>query len=137
MAEEHPGSAVVIVDEDHGDEPLHDLDPAAASGGLAGRGPPRAMVDDLDADAAGLGPEGQLDGTVDGRGGVGVLDAVAGGLVHQVRAIIRHPHSAIRAIEALAITVPVFLLLFAATYFVGAAAAAIRMWPRLPPSGLR
>ncbi|MFL5334221.1 MAG: two pore domain potassium channel family protein, partial [Geminicoccaceae bacterium] len=30
---------------------------------------------------------------------------------YQVRAIIRHPHSAVRAIEALAITVPLFLLL--------------------------
>ena len=38
-------------------------------------------------------------------------------MAYQVRAIIRHPHSAVRAIEALAITVPVFLLLFAATYF--------------------
>jgi len=26
-AQEHTGSAVVIVDEDHRDEPLHDLDP--------------------------------------------------------------------------------------------------------------
>src|SRR3954471_20995339 len=69
MAEEHSGSAAVVMDQDHGDESLHDLDPAAASGGLAGRGPPRAMVDDLDANASGLGPEGQL-------------DAVARGLVH-------------------------------------------------------
>jgi hypothetical protein len=41
---------------------------------------------------------------------------------YQVRAIIRHPHSAVRAIEALAITVPLFLLLFAATYFLMAQA---------------
>jgi hypothetical protein len=38
-------------------------------------------------------------------------------VAYQVRAIIRHPHSAVRAIEALAVTVPVFLVLFAATYF--------------------
>ena len=38
-------------------------------------------------------------------------------VAYQVRAITRHPHPAIRAIEALAITVPVFLILFAATYF--------------------
>jgi len=38
-------------------------------------------------------------------------------VAYQVRAIIRHPHSAVCAIEALAITVPVFLLLFAAAYF--------------------
>ena len=47
---------------------------------------------------------------------VGLL-ALTAGVAYQVRAIIRHPHSAVRAIEALAITVPVFLLLFAATYF--------------------
>ena len=46
--------------------------------------------------------------------GLLVLTAV---VAYQVRAIIRHRHSAVRAIEALAITVPVFLLLFAATYF--------------------
>jgi hypothetical protein len=47
---------------------------------------------------------------------VGLL-VLAAVVAYQVRAIIRHPHSAVRAIEALAITVPVFLLLFAATYF--------------------
>jgi len=47
---------------------------------------------------------------------VGLL-ALTAVVAYQVRAIIRHPHSAVRAIEALAITVPVFLLLFAATYF--------------------
>lgn len=36
---------------------------------------------------------------------------------HQVRSIIRSPHPAIRAMEALALTVPLFLLLFAVTYF--------------------
>jgi hypothetical protein len=48
--------------------------------------------------------------------GFGLL-ALSAVVAYQVRAIIRHPHSAVRAIEALAITVPVFLLLFAATYF--------------------
>jgi voltage-gated potassium channel len=46
--------------------------------------------------------------------GLVVLTAV---VVYQVQAIIRHRHSAVRAVEALAITVPVFLILFAATYF--------------------
>jgi voltage-gated potassium channel len=51
--------------------------------------------------------------------GLLALTAIA---AYQVRAIIRHPHSAVRAIEALAITVPLFLLLFAATYFLMAQA---------------
>src|SRR4051794_4219577 len=54
---------------------------------------------------------------------VGLL-ALTGISAYQVRAIIRHPHSAVRAIEALAITVPLFLLLFAATYFMMAQANA-------------
>jgi hypothetical protein len=45
------------------------------------------------------------------------LVVLAAVVAYQVRAIIRHPHSAVRAIEALAITVPLFLVLFAATYF--------------------
>jgi hypothetical protein len=52
---------------------------------------------------------------------VGLL-ALTGIAAYQVSAIIRHPHSAVRAIEALAITVPLFLLLFAATYFLMAQA---------------
>jgi hypothetical protein len=52
---------------------------------------------------------------------VGLL-ALTGIAAYQVRAIIRHPHSAVRAIEALAITVPLFLLQFAATYFMMAQA---------------
>ena len=48
---------------------------------------------------------------------VGLL-ALTAVVAYQVRAIIRHRHSAVRAIEALAITVPVFLILFAATYFI-------------------
>ncbi|MGZ0711953.1 potassium channel family protein (plasmid) [Coraliomargarita sp. W4R53] len=35
----------------------------------------------------------------------------------QIRAITRSPYPALRAIEALAVTVPLFLLLFAATYY--------------------
>src|SRR3954454_5401056 len=81
-AQEHPGSAAVVMDQDHRDEPPHDLDPPTTSGGLPRGDPPRAVVDDLDADAARLGPEGQLDGTVNGRGAIDVLDAVAGGLGH-------------------------------------------------------
>lgn len=50
------------------------------------------------------------------------LLALAAVVVYQVRAIIRHPHAAVRAIEALAITVPLFLLLFAATYLLMAEA---------------
>ena len=50
------------------------------------------------------------------------LAALTGIAAYQVRAIIRHRHSAVRAIEALAITVPLFLLLFAATYFMMAQA---------------
>jgi hypothetical protein len=52
---------------------------------------------------------------------VGLL-ILTGIAAYQVRAIIRHRHSAVRAIEALAITVPLFLLLFAATYFLMAQA---------------
>lgn len=62
---------------------------------------------------------------VDNVAGVSLALSLAAGLLaltaliaYQVRAIIRHRHSAVRAVEALAITVPVFLLLFAATYFV-------------------
>lgn len=36
----------------------------------------------------------------------------------QVRAILRAPHPALRAIEAVALSLPLFLLLFAAAYFV-------------------
>ena len=53
--------------------------------------------------------------------GLLALTAIA---AYQVRAIIRHPHSAVRAIEALAITVPRFLLLFPATDFLMAQADA-------------
>jgi hypothetical protein len=54
---------------------------------------------------------------------VGLL-VLTGIAAYQVRAIIRHRHSAVRAVEALAITVPLFLLLFAATYFLMAQADA-------------
>ena len=37
--------------------------------------------------------------------------------LHQVRAILRAAHPGVRAAEALATTVPLFLLLFSATYF--------------------
>jgi voltage-gated potassium channel len=48
---------------------------------------------------------------------VGMLVLVAVS-TYQVRAIIRSPHPGVRAVEALATTAPLFLLLFAATYFV-------------------
>jgi hypothetical protein len=47
-------------------------------------------------------------------GGVVILGAV---ILYQVRAIIRAIHPAAKAIEALALTGPLFLLLFASTYF--------------------
>ena len=52
---------------------------------------------------------------------VGLLVLVAVS-VYQVRTIIRAPHPGVRAVEALATTAPLFLLLFAATYFVMASA---------------
>ena len=52
----------------------------------------------------------------------GWIDRVDRLTVYQVRAIIKARYSAIRAIEALATTAPLFLLLFAATYFLMAQA---------------
>ncbi len=46
------------------------------------------------------------------------LVLLIGVITWQVRTIIRSPYPAMRAIEALATSVPLFLLLFAATYFV-------------------
>ena len=46
------------------------------------------------------------------------LVALAGLLVYQVRAITRSPFPLLRGIEALATSIPLFLLLFAATYVV-------------------
>lgn len=46
--------------------------------------------------------------------GVVILGAVT---FHQIRAIFRAPFPAIKAVEALTLIVPFFLLLFAATYF--------------------
>ena len=46
------------------------------------------------------------------------LLALAGLIVFQVRSIIRATHPALRAVGALATSVPLFLLLFAGTYFV-------------------
>ena len=55
----------------------------------------------------------------------GTLAALAAGVVVmgllvalQVRSILRSPHPALRAIEGLALSLPLFLLLFAATYSV-------------------
>ena len=46
------------------------------------------------------------------------LVALAGLLVYQVRAITRSPFPLLRGVEALATSIPLFLLLFAATYIV-------------------
>jgi hypothetical protein len=47
--------------------------------------------------------------------------ALAATTIHQVRAVFKARYPGIRAAEALATTVPLFLLLFAASYFVTAA----------------
>jgi voltage-gated potassium channel len=47
---------------------------------------------------------------------IGLL-ALAAMTAYQVRAVLRAAHPGVRGIEALATTVPLFLLLFAATYF--------------------
>ena len=52
------------------------------------------------------------------------LVAFIGLVAFQVRSIVRSPFPGLRAIEALAISVPLFLLLFAATYDVMAALSA-------------
>lgn len=44
------------------------------------------------------------------------LAALAILIAWQIRAIVRSPHPALRAIETIAVAIPVFLLLFAATY---------------------
>ena len=51
------------------------------------------------------------------------LVALIGLVAHQVRVIIASPFPGLRAVEALAISVPLFLLLFASTYVVLAALA--------------
>ena len=51
------------------------------------------------------------------------LVALIGLVAYQVRAIIASPFPVLRAVEALAISVPLFLLLFASTYLVLAALA--------------
>jgi hypothetical protein len=52
-------------------------------------------------------------------------------VIAQVRSIIRSPFPGLRAIEALATSVPLFLLLFAATYVVLAALSAANFGERL------
>ncbi len=47
---------------------------------------------------------------------IGVV-ALAGVTIHQVRAVLQAPVPAVRAVQALAIIAPLYLLLFAATYF--------------------
>jgi voltage-gated potassium channel len=62
---------------------------------------------------------------LEGRLGVGALLVLLGGLLvvgvlvaWQVRAILRSRHPALRAVEAIALSLPLFLLLFAAAYVV-------------------
>lgn len=50
------------------------------------------------------------------------LLVLAGVTIWQVRTIIRSTHPRVRAIQALAVTAPLYLLLFAASYFVMASA---------------
>ena len=64
-----------------------------------------------------LAPLGRVPGTWLWFVMVGGLVALAALTVHQVRAILRATHPGVRAVEALATTVPMFLLLFAAAYF--------------------
>jgi hypothetical protein len=44
------------------------------------------------------------------------LAALAALIAWQLRAIVRSPHPALRAVETIAVAIPVFLLMFAATY---------------------
>ena len=59
--------------------------------------------------------------------------ALTGTIVWQVRAIVRSSHPGVRAVEALAFTVPVFLGLFAAAYFVMARTSGIFTEPLTVP----
>jgi hypothetical protein len=54
-------------------------------------------------------------------GGIAILTAVS---VYQLRAILRAANPGVRAVEALASTVPLFLLLFASIYYLMAQSAA-------------
>jgi len=67
-------------------------------------------------------PLGHLTGLPLGVSLAGGLILLTAMTVYQVRAIINARYPAIRAIEALAATAPLFLLLFAATYFLMAQA---------------
>ena len=51
---------------------------------------------------------------------VGALLVLLAAMVWQVRAVLTSPNPAVRAIEGMAATTPLFLLLFAATYYVQA-----------------
>jgi voltage-gated potassium channel len=58
---------------------------------------------------------GSLDGSAALRLVVGLL-VLAGVVTWQVRAVLRSPYPGLRAVEALAAAIPLFLLLFAAAY---------------------
>ena len=83
VAEKDSGAAPVVMDQNRLHESPHDVDSATAAGRLVRGSPPHAVVHDLDADASGLGPKGQLDSAICVRRRVGVIDTVAGGFVHR------------------------------------------------------
>ena len=56
-SQEHPCSPSVVADQNERDELLHDRDSPAPAAGLVGRSAPLAVVDDLDHDRVGFGPE--------------------------------------------------------------------------------
>jgi voltage-gated potassium channel len=64
-----------------------------------------------------LAPIGHIERVPVGVSLAVALPVLLGVTIWQIRAITRAAHPGVRAIEALAITVPLFLLLFAATYF--------------------
>ena len=76
IAEKDPGAAPVVTDQNRLHESPHDVDSATAAGRLVRGSPPHAVVHDLDADASGLGPKGQLDSAVPIRRRIGVIDTV-------------------------------------------------------------
>jgi hypothetical protein len=62
------------------------------------------------------------------------LVAFIGLVAYQVRSIIRSPFPGMRALESLAISLPLFLLVFASTYLVMATMSASNFTqPQLPP----
>jgi voltage-gated potassium channel len=69
-----------------------------------------------------LGPLGHVDGVPIGISLAVALLVLLGVSILEVRAIVRAAHPGVRAIEALATTVPLFLFVFASSYFLMAQA---------------